>query len=64
MVALPQRKIQFMSVESLPNVTKKVHVNTFENDKDLTQRSWKHALEKSMIECKKIFDNMEKNRHN
>jgi hypothetical protein len=64
LVALPQRKIQFMSVESLPGVTKKVHVNTFEHDKDLIKRSWDYALEKSMIECKKIFDNMEKNRHN
>ena len=53
-----------MSVESLPGVTKKVHIDTFEYDKDLIKRSWNYALEKSLIECKKIFDNMEKNRHN
>ena len=64
LVALPERNIQFIPVESIPGVTKKVHVDTFEYDKDLIKRSWDYALEKSMIECKKIFDNMEKNRHN
>src|SRR6056300_506415 len=64
LVALPQRRIQFMSVGSLPGVTKKVHIDTFEHDKDLIKKSWDYALEKSMIECKKIFDNMEKIRHN
>jgi len=63
LVALPQRNIQFMSVESLPGLTKKVHIDTFEYDKNLIERSWNYALEKSLIECKKIFDNMENNRH-
>jgi len=64
LVALPERNIQFIPVGLLPGQTKKVHINTFRNDKNLIERSWKYALEKSLIECKKIFDNMEKNRHN
>jgi hypothetical protein len=62
-VALPQRSIQFMSVESLPGLTKKVHIDTFEYDKNLIERSWNYALEKSLIECKKIFDNIQKTGH-
>ena len=64
LVSLPQRNIQFMPVGCLPGVTKKIHTDTFEYDKELIERSWKYSLKKSLEECKKIFDNMEKTRHN
>ena len=64
LVSLPQRNIQFLPVGYLPGITKKIHINTFENDRNLIKRSWEYSLKKSMEEHKKIFDSMEKNRHN
>ena len=56
LVALPERKIQFISVGSHKGMTKKVHVNTFRNDDNLIKKSWDDALEKSLTESKMVLE--------
>jgi|TARA_E500000318_G_C3498279_1_gene187311 hypothetical protein len=57
LVSLPQRNIMFYSVGSLSGITKKIHFNTFKNDRDLIKKSWDIALKNSLDESKKMLEN-------
>jgi len=62
LVALPERTIQFFSVGSISGITKKVHINTFRNDKDIISSSWDNALKNSLAETKGTLDEWYKNK--
>tara|TARA_B110000285_G_C15121423_1_gene617405 strand:- start:107 stop:565 length:459 start_codon:yes stop_codon:yes gene_type:complete len=62
LVALPERKIQFISVGLIRGITKKVHINTFRNDTDLISRSWDNALKKSLEESRLVLEDWYKNK--
>ena len=47
----------FYSVGSLSGITKKIHFNTFKNDRDLIKKSWDIALKNSLDESKKMLEN-------
>jgi hypothetical protein len=57
LVCLPQRNIMFYSVGSLSGITKKIHFNTFENDRTLIKTSWETALKNSLNESKEMLKN-------
>ena len=59
LVCLPERKIQFLPVGMCRGVTKKIHMDTFINDPDITARSWKFALDKSIEETRLYLESME-----
>ncbi len=59
LVCLPERKIQFLPVGMVRGVTKKIHMDTFINDPDITARSWKFALDKSIEETRLYLESME-----
>ena len=59
LVCLPERKIQFLPVGMCRGVTKKIHMDTFINDSDITARSWKFALDKSIEETRLYLESME-----
>ena len=40
-------------------VTKKIHMDAFINDPDITARSWKFALDKSIEETRLYLESME-----
>ena len=44
LVCLPERKIQFLPVGMCRGVTKKIHMDAFINDPDITARSWKICI--------------------
>ena len=56
LVCLPERKIQFLPVGMVRGVTKKIHMDTFINDPDITARSWQFALDKSVEETRNYLD--------
>jgi hypothetical protein len=47
----------FYSVGSLSGITKKIHFNTFENDRTLIKTSWDTALKNSLNESKEMLKN-------
>ena len=59
LVCLPERKIQFLPVGMCRGVTKKIHMDAFINDPDVTARSWKFALDKSIEETRLYLESME-----
>ena len=59
LVCLPERKIQFLPVGMCRGVTKKIHMDAFINDPDITARSWKFALDKSIEETRLYLESME-----
>lgn len=59
LVCLPERKIQFLPVGMVRGVTKKIHKDAFINDPDITARSWKFALDKSIEETRLYLESME-----
>ena len=59
LVCLPERKIQFLPVGMCRGVTKKIHMDTFINDPDITARSWQFALDKSIEETRLYLESME-----
>lgn len=56
LVCLPERKIQFLPVGMVRGVTKKIHMDVFINDPDITARSWQFALDKSVEETRNYLD--------
>jgi len=56
LVCLPERKIQFLPVGMVRGVTRKVHMDSFINDPDITARSWQFALDRSVEETRKYLD--------
>jgi hypothetical protein len=59
LVCLPERKIQFLPVGMCRGVTKKIHMDAFINDPDITARSWQFALDKSIEETRLYLESME-----
>lgn len=59
LVCLPERKIQFLPVGMCRGVTKKIHMDAFINDPDITARSWKFALDRSIEETRLYLESME-----
>ena len=55
LVCLPERKIQFLPVGMVRGVTKKIHMDAFINDPDITARSWHFALDRSVEETEKYL---------
>ena len=55
LVCLPERKIQFLPVGMCRGVTKKIHMDAFINDPDITARSWHFALDRSVEETEKYL---------
>ena len=55
LVCLPERKIQFLPVGMVRGVTRKIHMDAFINDPDITARSWQFALDKSVEETEKYL---------
>lgn len=55
LVCLPERKIQFLPVGMCRGVTKKIHMDAFINDPDITARSWQFALDRSVEETEKYL---------
>mgnify|MGYP003647823496 FL=1 len=55
LVCLPERKIQFLPVGMCRGVTKKIHMDAFINDPDITARSWQFALDRSIEETEKYL---------
>ena len=43
-------------------MTKKIHVNTFENEKDLIAKSWEESLANSLSESKKLLEDLYDNK--
>ena len=62
LVSLPQRNIRFYSVGLIKGMTKKIHVNTFENEKDLIAKSWEESLANSLSESKKLLEDLYDNK--
>ena len=56
LVCLPEKKIQFLPVGMVRGVTRKIHMDTFINDPDITARSWQFALDRSVEETRKYLD--------
>jgi len=56
LVCLPERKIQFLPVGMVRGVTKKINMDVFINDPDITASSWQFALDKSVEETRKYLD--------
>ena len=56
LVCLPERKIQFLPVGMVRGVTRKIHMDAFINDPDITARSWQFALDRSVEETRKYLD--------
>jgi hypothetical protein len=57
LVALQERKIQFLPVSKVTKIkTKKINVDLFRRDEEITQRSWKYALEKSIKESRDLLN--------
>ena len=56
LVCLPEKKIQFLPVGMVRGVTKKIHMDVFINDPDITASSWQFALDKSVEETRKYLD--------
>ena len=56
LVCLPERKIQFLPVGMVRGVTRKVHMDSFINDPDITASSWQFALDRSVEETRKYLD--------
>jgi len=56
LVCLPEKKIQFLPVGMVRGVTKKIHMDAFINDPDITARSWQFALDKSVEETRNYLD--------
>jgi hypothetical protein len=57
LVALEERKIQFLPVSKVSTIkTKKLHVDTFRRDEEITQRSWKYSLGKSIEESRDLLN--------
>ena len=59
LVCLPERKIQFLPVGMCRGVTKKIHMDAFINDPDITARSWQFALDRSIEETRLYLESME-----
>ena len=59
LVCLPERKIQFLPVGMCRGVTKKIHMDAFINDPDITARSWQFALDKRIEETRLYLESME-----
>ena len=59
LVCLPERKIQFLPVGMVRGVTRKIHMDAFINDPDITARSWQFALDRSVEETKQFLARME-----
>ena len=55
LVCLPERKIQFLPVGMVRGVTRKIHMDAFINDPDITARSWHFALDRSVEETEKYL---------
>ena len=55
LVCLTERKIQFLPVGMVRGVTRKIHMDAFINDPDITARSWQFALDKSVEETEKYL---------
>jgi len=55
LVCLPERKIQFLPVGMVRGVTRKIHMDAFINDPDITARSWQFALDRSVEETEKYL---------
>ena len=59
LVCLPERKIQFLPVGMVRGVTKKINMDVFINDPDITASSWQFALDKSVEETRLYLETME-----
>ena len=59
LVCLPERKIQFLPVGMCRGVTKKIHMDAFINDSEITARSWQFALDRSIEETRLYLESME-----
>jgi len=55
LVCLPEERIQFLPVGMVRGITKRIHKDAFINDPDITERSWKFAVDRSIEETEKYL---------
>lgn len=60
LVCLPLRKIQFLPVGMVRGITKRIHKDTF-NDDNITEKSWKFAVERCLYESSLAIQQREAN---
>lgn len=60
LVCLPLRKIQFLPVGMVRGITKRIHKDTF-NDDNITEKSWKFAVERCLYESSRAIQQREAN---
>ena len=60
LVCLPLRKIQFLPVGMVRGITKRIHKDTF-NDDNITEKSWKFAVQRCLYESSRAIQQHEAN---
>tara|TARA_R100001086_G_scaffold219100_1_gene135914 strand:- start:747 stop:1271 length:525 start_codon:yes stop_codon:yes gene_type:complete len=60
LVCLPLRKIQFLPVGMVRGITKRIHKDTF-NDDNITEKSWRFAVERCLYESSRAIQQREAN---